>query len=162
MNLLFRIYGFILNSLTRLNNKALSVYKTSLIKGKHGKVSGSVTIFNPKQISLGVNSYINSGTYLHAGDNSKIVIGDNCMISYNVHMRTVDHIHDPNDARPMIEQGCIEKDILIGDNVWIGYGAQILPGITIGNLAIMLLLELVLSLLQMLKIILLLVSLHVK
>ena len=55
------------------------------------------------------------------------------MISYNVHIRTVDHVHDPNDSRPIIEQGGIEKDIIIGNNVWIGYGAQILPGIKIGN-----------------------------
>lgn len=98
-----------------------------------GLYRGGVTLDNPKHISLGENSYINSGTYLHAGKNSRIIIGDNCMISYNVHMRTVDHVHDPDDSRAIIEQGGIEKDIIIGNNVWIGYGAQILPGIKIGN-----------------------------
>ena len=48
-------------------------------------------------------------------------------------MRTIEHVHEPNDIRPIIEQGNIEKDITIGNNVWIGYGAQILPGIKIGD-----------------------------
>lgn len=33
----------------------------------------------------------------------------------------------------MNNQGGYEKDIVIEDNCWIGYGAQIMPGITIHN-----------------------------
>ena len=33
----------------------------------------------------------------------------------------------------MIDQGHIENDVIIGDNVWIGYGAQILSGVVIGS-----------------------------
>lgn len=29
------------------------------------------------------------------------------------------------------EQGGYEKDIIIEDDVWIGYGAQIMPGVTV-------------------------------
>lgn len=57
------------------------------------------------------------------------------MISYAVHMRTDMHLHDSTDI-PMTSQGHIEKDIVIEDDVWIGYGAQIMSGITVGTGAI--------------------------
>lgn len=31
------------------------------------------------------------------------------------------------------EQDCIERDIVIGNNVWIGYGTQVLGGVVIGD-----------------------------
>ena len=70
-----------------------------------------------------------------AGDKAKIMIGENTMIAANVHIRTKMHIFDRIDI-PMIEQGEREDDIYIGNNVWIGFGAQILCGITIGDGAI--------------------------
>jgi maltose O-acetyltransferase len=37
---------------------------------------------------------------------------------------------------PIEKQGNSERDIIIGDDVWIGYGAQVLSGIHIGSHAI--------------------------
>ena len=54
------------------------------------------------------------------------------MISYAVHLRTDMHIHDSIDE-PMQLQGILEKDIVIGDDVWVGYGAQILSGVIVGS-----------------------------
>ena len=36
----------------------------------------------------------------------------------------------------MKQQGMLEKDIRIEDDVWIGYGAQIMSGVTIGTGAV--------------------------
>lgn len=80
---------------------------------------------------LGKNSFVNGGM-LVASENASITIGQNCMISYNVHMRTDMHRHDRADI-PMNQQGNDEADIVIGDDVWIGYGAQIMSGVSIGN-----------------------------
>ena len=54
------------------------------------------------------------------------------MVSYNVHMRTDMHVHDRVDI-PMSRQGHVEADIVIGDDVWVGYGAQVMAGVTIGS-----------------------------
>ena len=74
---------------------------------------------------------MNGGT-LFASAHASIRIGDNCLISYGVHIRTDMHIH--SDYRiPINQQGHEEKDITIGDNVWIGYGAQVMSGVSIAS-----------------------------
>lgn len=43
-------------------------------------------------------------------------------------------MHNYIDATALIkDQGFTEKDIIIGDDVWIGYGAQIMPGVNISD-----------------------------
>lgn len=72
---------------------------------------------------------------LYASSNAKIVVGENCMVSCGVHMRTDMHCHSSLEA-PMKEQGCSEADIVLGNDVWIGCGAQVMPGVSIGDGAI--------------------------
>jgi acetyltransferase-like isoleucine patch superfamily enzyme len=38
--------------------------------------------------------------------------------------------------RPIREQGIYKRDVNIGHNVWIGYGACILRGVTVGDNAV--------------------------
>ena len=80
-------------------------------------------------MSVGDNSYINGGVFT-IGKNSRITIGKDCLISYAVHFRTVTHLYE--DRNLLIrEQGEEEGDIIVEDDVWIGYGAQIMQGITV-------------------------------
>jgi len=82
-------------------------------------------------ISIGENSYFNSGKIV-SGKNSKVVTGKWCAIAYNVDIHAISH--DPDDATgPEGQRRAIEKDIVIGDHVWIGSNVFIRPGITIGN-----------------------------
>lgn len=99
--------------------------------GSKGRVTYKVAIKNPNNIYIGKKSYVNGGM-LAASENARIQIGDNCMISYNVHMRTDSHVHLRTDM-PMNQQGMSEADIVVGDDVWIGYGAQIMSGVRIGS-----------------------------
>ena len=54
------------------------------------------------------------------------------MISYNVHIRTSTHNYK-NKTKLIREQGNVEYNIVIQDDCWIGFGAQIMPGITIAE-----------------------------
>lgn len=92
-------------------------------------IGWSTVLGNPKNITIGQGSYVNGGELFAARD-SHIVIGDNCMISYDVVIRTDMHNHVDLDI-PMINQNITCKDIVIEDNVWIGYGAYVMPGVTI-------------------------------
>lgn len=100
--------------------------------GSEGSVGGDVVLAHAENISIGKNSYVNGGM-LAASPNAEISIGSNCLISYGVHMRTDMHRHDLFSETPMIDQGLDEKSIRIGDNVWIGFGAQIMSGVSVGS-----------------------------
>lgn len=101
----------------------------SIVINRGGIITGSVNLSYPENIEIGKNSYINGGD-ISASPNAYVKIGENCMISYNVHIRTDMHIHK-DVTIPMKFQGCTEADIIIEDDVWIGYGVQIMPGVHI-------------------------------
>ncbi len=100
-------------------------------KGSNVRIGRFTKTMNAHNIMIGNNSSINGGM-LFAGKNSKIIIGDNCLISYNVHIRTRTHKYE-NKNELILKQGEDEKDIIIGNDVWIGYGAQIMPGVKLGD-----------------------------
>lgn len=102
--------------------------------GSIGRVTADVMLRHPEHVFIGARSYVNGGM-LAASDNAKIIIGDDCMISYNVHLRTDMHRYDRVDV-PMNQQGHNEHDIIIGNDVWIGYGAQVMSGVHVGSHAI--------------------------
>ena len=91
-------------------------------------------MLNPQNISIGSNTYVNGG-FLIAGANSRIRIGQDCLISYNVHCRTDSHNFRSKDQL-IRSQGHSEADISIGNDVWVGFGAQIMSGISVGDGAV--------------------------
>lgn len=103
-------------------------------KGKKVMICHNVSFKNQRNVSIGDYSFINGGRVV-AGKNSTITIGKNCLISYDVHIRTVSHKY--KDKNQLIKhQGYDEANIVIGDDVWVGYGVQIMSGITIGEGAV--------------------------
>ncbi len=99
------------------------------------KVPEGFVLFPPfytdcgKNIHLGKNVFINSSC--HFQDQGGIYIGNNVLIGHCVTLATLNHIQSPKDRGSMIP-----RSIHIGDNVWIGSDSTILPGITIGDGAI--------------------------
>lgn len=63
-------------------------------------------------------------------DIAKVTMGDNVWIGPNVLIATVNHPLDPAERRKHLG---IAKPVTIGNDVWIGGSATILPGVTIGN-----------------------------
>ena len=84
------------------------------------------------EITLGRNVRINTGCFLVSY--SSLTIGDDCLIGEYVSIRDADH--GTESAAPMRIQPHVSAPIVIGSNVWIGRGAVILKGVTIGNGAI--------------------------
>lgn len=96
-------------------------------------LNGNIILQGSGEISLGENSFIGSFSVL--GSNKSISIRENVMIAQSVSIRDTDHNFDRIDV-PMIQQGIIISPVLIEDNVWIGHGAVITKGVTIGTGAI--------------------------
>ena len=88
-------------------------------------------------ISIGNNVTFNPDC--HIGCVSKIEIGDNCLFASRVFISdhnhgntTINMMNIPPAERPLTSTGSVK----IGKNVWVGEGAAILSGVTIGNNAI--------------------------
>lgn len=98
-------------------------------------IDASTIIFPPfytnfgRFITLGKNVFINHAcSFLDMGG---ITIEDNVMIGPRVNLTSETHPLDPNERETVIP-----KQIVIRRNAWIGASATILPGVTIGENAI--------------------------
>ncbi|HAF26185.1 MAG TPA: sugar O-acetyltransferase [Lachnospiraceae bacterium] len=84
--------------------------------------------FGGHHVHLGRGVYANYNLTLV--DDTHIYIGDFCMFGPNVTVVTAGHPNDPE----LRERGYqFNLPVKIGRNVWIGCGATILPGVTIGD-----------------------------
>lgn len=82
-------------------------------------------------IRLGSRVYANHGVTIL--DAAPVTLGDNCLLGPGVIIATASHHPDPVERAKGL---CIARPIIIGKDVWIGMGAKILPGVTIGDAAI--------------------------
>jgi acetyltransferase-like isoleucine patch superfamily enzyme len=64
-----------------------------------------------------------------------VSIGRECVIADRVMLIDFDHGMVEVD-RPIRHQGIYKRDVRVGNNVWIGYGACILRGVTVGDNAV--------------------------
>tara|TARA_R110002020_G_scaffold66605_7_gene175082 strand:+ start:4273 stop:4824 length:552 start_codon:yes stop_codon:yes gene_type:complete len=79
-------------------------------------------------ISLGAGVFLNFNCVIL--DVVEVWIGDGTQIGPGVQILTADHPRDPSHRAEHLEFG---RPVTIGENVWIGGGALILPGVTIGD-----------------------------
>ena len=123
--------------------------------GKKSYIDPHGDILNGKFISLGDLSHINDHCWLQCytalgrpsliiGKNTiigrnftalcckSIIIGDNCMIASFVMISDVNHSIDLCKGS-YISQGLVAKEVIIGNNVWIGQNSIILSGVSIGD-----------------------------
>ena len=99
------------------------------------EVDDSFNMFPPFYTDCGVNLHIGKNVFFNSGcrfqDQGRIYIGDNVLIGHNVVLATINHPLNPADRNVNIP-----APIHIGNNVWIGANATILPGVTIGKNAV--------------------------
>lgn len=79
-------------------------------------------------IHIGARTFVNFG--LVALDVATIHIGDDVQIGPSVQLLTATHPVDPASRRAKVEGG---SPIVVGDNVWLGGGAIVCPGVSIGE-----------------------------
>lgn len=113
-NYFFRLLGVKLGINARISNKI------DLIGDYHNLV-------------LGDNSEINYGVFLLAKD--FIFLGKNSTLAYKATILTSSNPNSPYNELSELYPKKIAP-VKIGDNVWIGAGAIILPGVTIGDYSV--------------------------
>jgi acetyltransferase-like isoleucine patch superfamily enzyme len=139
-----------------LRRKFLSTYGRRLkLDGlafiPHGVV---IQIGRQGRVELGRWSWLGHGTKIRCHEGvvsigAKTVLGQECTISAYQHVSIgrecviadrvmlIDFDHGTVEVeRPIRLQGIYKRDVRVGHNVWIGYGACILRGVTVGDNAI--------------------------
>jgi maltose O-acetyltransferase len=99
--------------------------------GENLSISDGVRINNPQMVSVGNNCYLGAGVQFYPW-NERLTIGDNVLIAAGVRMITRKHGFADVEI-PMSEQGYTNAPIVIENDVWIGFQAIILPGVTVGQ-----------------------------
>lgn len=108
--------------------------KTAILKKLLGKTAGAFSIVAPfwcdygYNIEIGQNFYANHNTVIL--DGGKVTFGDNVYIAPNCGFHTAGHPIDFERRNQGLEYA---YPITVGDNVWIGAGVQVMPGVTIGS-----------------------------
>ncbi|RHA44047.1 sugar O-acetyltransferase [Cellulomonas rhizosphaerae] len=99
-----------------------------------GSVGDDVWIRPPLYVDYGVHTYVGARTFANFGlvllDVAPIHIGEDCQIGPNVQLLTPVHPVEPEPRRAKLEAA---KPITIGNNVWLGGGVIVCPGVTIGD-----------------------------
>lgn len=111
--------------------------RTALIQKLFGKTGGSFLIEPPFICDYGYNIEIGSNFYANHDciilDGAKVVFGDNVMIAPNCSFYTAGHPLDVERRNAGLEYAYPVK---VGSNVWIGGNVAVLPGVTIGDNAV--------------------------
>ncbi len=148
------------NMLNRHYARLLARYV--LLKLRHGRrlqTDGICFVCPGVHLEIGRHATLRIGRWAWIGDGSKIrvhegevsigaktVMGQECTISAYQHVEIgrecivadrvmlIDFDHGVVEVeRPIRLQGIYKRDVRVGHNVWIGYGACILRGVTVGD-----------------------------
>lgn len=84
-------------------------------------------------IEVGDNCYIGPGAFWDG--NGKISIGDNVIFGPRTVIWTVNHNYESEKYLPYDNVDYLSP-VVIGDNCWIGFGAHIVPGVRVGEGAV--------------------------
>jgi len=127
--------------------------------GRRWRTDGLLFLGRGLELEIGRKGRVEFGRFVWIGDGTKIrcheglveigektVMGQECTISAYQHVRIgaqcviadramfIDFDHGVVEVeRPIRQQGIYKRDVEVGSNVWIGYGACILRGVRIGD-----------------------------
>ncbi len=93
-------------------------------------VSSGVLIDYPERVTFGARVFLNRGVYITA--HAPITVGDDVLMGPYVVINSGDHVYDVPHV-PIRRQGHRVSPIDIGRDVWLGAGAIVLRGVTIGE-----------------------------
>jgi acetyltransferase-like isoleucine patch superfamily enzyme len=127
--------------------------------GRRWHTDGLLFLGRGLELEIAPKGRVDFGRFVWIGDGTKIrchegrveigaktVMGQECTISAYQHVRIgeqcviadramfIDFDHGVVEVdRPIRRQGIYKRDVIVGSNVWIGYGACILRGVSVGD-----------------------------
>jgi maltose O-acetyltransferase len=111
--------------------------RTVLLRELLGSIGARSGIQPPFACDYGSNIRVGDDVFLNFNcvilDCAAVTIGDRTQIASGVQLLAADHPRDPAVRRELLE---LARPVSIGANVWIGAGAIVCPGVTVGDDAI--------------------------
>jgi maltose O-acetyltransferase len=108
--------------------------RSQILQELFGKMGEKIQILPPFHCDYGSNIYIGNNLYMNYGcvilDCNTVHIGDNVLCAPNVQIYTAYH---PTEPEIRLSGRELAAPIKISNNVWIGGGTIICPGVTIGD-----------------------------
>lgn len=108
--------------------------QTELLKKILGKTKEALTVTAPFWCDYGYNIEVGENFYSNHNlvilDGAKVTFGDNVFIAPGCGFYTAGHPIDHIRRNKGLEYA---YPITVGDNVWIGAGVHVMPGVTIGS-----------------------------
>lgn len=102
-----------------------------------GRIGEGCAIYPPFWCDYGYNIELGDNVFANHGltvlDGAKVRIGNDVLIGPGCFIHTAGHPVNPKLRRQWL---AFNKEITIGNGVWIGAGVHILPGVTIGDNAV--------------------------
>ena len=109
----------------------------ALLREQLGAVGAGVVVRPPFHCDYGGNIRLGEGVFLNYGcvvlDVVEVAIGARTQVGSAVQIYAADHPRDPRQRREGVECG---RPVHVGADVWIGGGAILLPGVRVGDGAI--------------------------
>ena len=119
--------------LHRYNQTEKEVDRPPILRVMLGAIGQNSIIWPPYYCSYGKNTYLGDHVFINYMctilDNNEVRIGNHVMIGPAVQIYTAAH---DLKAETRIQGWEVAKPIVIEDNVWIGGGAILLPGVRVG------------------------------
>ena len=117
-----------------INQAESAELRSQLLKETFGRTGKKIYMEPVINFDYGYNIFVGENFYANFNctflDVSTIEIGDNCMFAPNVQLYTATHPLHPVKRNSGLKYA---KPIKIGDNVWLGGGVIVTPGVTLGN-----------------------------
>ncbi len=111
--------------------------RREIMSGILGKAKGEFLIEQPFYCDYGYNIEVGENFYANHGltilDGNKVRFGDNVFIGPHCGFYTAGHPLDAESRNAGLEYA---KPITVGNNVWFGGNVCVLPGVTIGDNAV--------------------------
>jgi acetyltransferase-like isoleucine patch superfamily enzyme len=127
--------------------------------GRRWRTSGPLFLGRGLEIEIAERGLVKFGRFVWIGDRTKVrchegeieigqktVIGQECTFTAYQRIRIgeqcviadramfIDFDHGVVEVeRPIRQQGIYKRDVVVGSNVWIGYGACVLRGVSVGD-----------------------------
>ena len=108
--------------------------RSPIIDSLFGKIGSNFTVKPPFYCDYGCHIFAGHNLYINYDctilDCNYVHLGDNVLFAPKVQIYTAYHATDPKIRLTGLE---LAAPIVIGDNVWLGGGVIVCPGVTIGN-----------------------------